>query len=107
MISQDEAQIKALYNTKRWQRLRTSIVERDKGIDQRTGRIITGRYVVDHIKPATLDNFWDPDNLQLLSIESHNDKTFKELSISDFRKEARKERHDQKANPVNEDLINY
>lgn len=77
-----DEEVKALYHTSKWAKLRAEIVERDNGIDQITGKLITGRYIVDHIQPATVTNFFDPDNLQLLSIETHNKKTFHDLSMS-------------------------
>lgn len=81
--------VKRLYDTKRWEELRAEVIRRDEGRDKRTGELITGRYIVDHIQPATVSNFFDIDNLQLLSIESHNIKTFHELSMEYIKRKKR------------------
>ncbi|QBZ05747.1 HNH endonuclease [Weissella confusa] len=47
-----------------------------------SGRLIKGKSIVDHIIPITPSNYLDSritlslDNLQLLSLEEHNKKTF-------------------------------
>lgn len=73
------------YNSKDWQKLRESILL-DRGMrSDFSGEIITGIAIVDHVEEITPENCDDPnitlnpDNLQLLSIEEHNKKTFGKL----------------------------
>lgn len=70
------------YSTKKWIETRDMIKKRDKMICQSCHQPIFGRYIVDHIKPITVDNMndwniaYNPDNLQLLCQDCHNKKTF-------------------------------
>lgn len=74
------------YQTPRWLKVRDEIKIRDKMTCRSCGRPIIGRYVVDHIKPVTLENMYDwdislnPENLQLLCLECHNEKTFRKTT---------------------------
>lgn len=70
------------YSSKKWIKTRNEIKKRDKMICQSCHKVITGRYIVDHIKPLSIYNYHDwrfaynPDNLQLLCQDCHNKKTF-------------------------------
>lgn len=72
-----------VYKTKQWGDISRIVRVRDMGRCQRCGRLIVGRYIVDHIVELTDDNIGDMDvvfgldNLQLLCIECHNIKTAK------------------------------
>ena len=80
----EEAQVRdtGFYTGKKWRIIRDAIKLRDKMTCQACGLPITGRYIVDHIEPLTLDNMhewiyaYNPENLQLLCISCHNYKTF-------------------------------
>lgn len=71
---------RAWYSTRKWQRLRIEIIERDGGICQLTGVLCCGLHpapnspVVDHIRPhaGNAELFWDKSNLQLLSKSAHD-----------------------------------
>jgi len=65
-----------LYDTQRWRRTRSIVVERAGGRCERCGKMITGRFIVHHKTPATFENFYNLDILQLLCIECHNTVTF-------------------------------
>ena len=72
------------YNSKRWRELRDEIrLDRGMRCDS-CGRIIRGCSIVDHIEEITPDNKDDnnitlnKDNLQLLCLECHNRKTFRD-----------------------------
>ncbi|WP_138423708.1 HNH endonuclease signature motif containing protein [Maritimibacter alexandrii] len=71
---------RALYSSRRWQRLKLKIIERDGLVCRQTGVLLTGKEpapnspVLDHIRPhkGDLTLFWDPANLQLVSKEYHD-----------------------------------
>ncbi|MDT1975130.1 HNH endonuclease [Carnobacterium divergens] len=71
------------YNSKRWKTLRDE-VRNDKKMhcECGCGKLITGKSIVDHIEEITPTNRHDDSitlnksNLQLLSLEHHNTKTF-------------------------------
>lgn len=96
--------LRDLYQSKRWRELTKKIIERANGHDESDGTLITGRYIVDHIEPATRTNFFDEDNLQLLSIENHNKKTFHNLSMD---KSTRRYQQAKKSGSPVTDLINF
>lgn len=75
-IEKHESPVAALYHTERWERFRRLVIDRAGGRCERCGKMITGRFIVHHITPATHENFFDLDNLQLLCIECHNTVTF-------------------------------
>lgn len=68
------------YHTAEWKRLRNSIIVRDGGFDLGVkGYSIFGRPIIHHIEPINLDDvlnrspkLFDPDNLILVSHETHN-----------------------------------
>ena len=70
------------YSTPEWIKVRDAVKKRDRMICQSCKKPITGRYIVDHIIPLSLENYHDakvslnPDNLQLLCQDCHNKKTF-------------------------------
>ncbi|WP_253247248.1 HNH endonuclease signature motif containing protein [Weissella cibaria] len=76
------------YNSKEWKQLRDE-VRRLKGMrSDMSGSLIKGKSIVDHIIPITPMNYLDSsitlnlDNLQLLSLEEHNQKTFNGKDLS-------------------------
>lgn len=73
-----DSPVEALYNTKRWDRFRRLVIDRAGGRCERCGKMITERFIIHHMKPATRENFFDLDNLQLLCLECHNTVTFVE-----------------------------
>lgn len=70
------------YSNRKWHKVRDFIRIRDKMTCQQCHLPITGRSIVDHIEPITMENMhdWDiaynPENLRLLCIACHNIKTF-------------------------------
>lgn len=86
--------LRRLYNTARWKRLRAEILVRDGGMCRQTGVMLTGKArapnspVIDHIIPhkGNLALFWDRENLQAVSKEWHD------------REKQRRERAAQKGN---------
>lgn len=72
------SELEKQYHTKRWEQMKLYILDRDNGICQRCGKLITSRFIIHHKHLATLDNFYDPANLELLCIECHNYVTFVE-----------------------------
>lgn len=64
------------YKTSRWQRLRTSVLNRDAYTCRKCGGIEcdTSRLVADHILPHRGDEvlFWDDQNLQVLCVTCHS-----------------------------------
>ncbi|WP_243198154.1 HNH endonuclease [Weissella diestrammenae] len=70
------------YNSSKWRKLRNQVRTDKRMHSDMSGKLIKGKSIVDHIIPITPDNYMDdditlnPDNLQLLSIEEHNVKTF-------------------------------
>lgn len=78
---------KNFYNSKEWKKLRKEILLEKKMISDYSGQLITGKAVVDHIIEISPENYTDENitmgrnNLQLLSIEEHNRKTFSDLDM--------------------------
>lgn len=76
----------SFYSSKKWKDVRDYVKRRDRMICQNCGKVITGRYIVDHITPVTHDNYRDwkiaynPDNLQLLCQSCHNKKTQRDIN---------------------------
>lgn len=70
------------YSSRKWLAVRDTVRKRDGMVCQKCGKDVVGRYIVDHIKPLTMSNYKDYDvaynldNLQLLCISCHNNKTF-------------------------------
>ena len=63
-----------LYRSRRWQRMRTSILERDGWRCRRCGK--AGRLEVDHVVPMAVGGDpWEPANLQALCRGCHSAKT--------------------------------
>lgn len=68
------------YHTPEWRRVRRDILIRDDGLDLAfDGRPIFGRPIVHHINPITIEDvlrmdskLYDPENLILVSHETHN-----------------------------------
>lgn len=68
------------YRTPEWKRIRKTVIVRDNGFDLAcTGVEIDGFPLVHHINPVTLDDvinrspkLFDPENLVLVSKETHN-----------------------------------
>lgn len=69
------------YRSGRWRNLREMIAIRDEGCDLGMSDypIVSGRVIVHHIVPMTLEDFdnenpliWDPDNLITTTHETHN-----------------------------------
>ena len=76
------------YNSKEWKQLRDD-VRRSKGMrSDKSGQLIKGKSIVDHIIPITPSNYLDSritlnlDNLQLLSLDEHNKKTFSCMKLN-------------------------
>lgn len=78
MLKREESPVEPLYHTSKWKRTRNYIIERSAGKCERCGKLITGRFIVHHMTPATPQNFYDEEILQLLCIECHNTVTFVE-----------------------------
>ena len=78
VLLKNDSPVARLYDTQRWRRTRSMVVERAGGRCERCGKMITGRFIVHHKTPATFENFYNPDILQLLCIECHNTVTFVE-----------------------------
>ena len=76
VLLKNDSPVARLYDTQRWRRTRSIVVERAGGRCERCEKMITGRFIVHHKTPATFENFYDLDNLQLLCIECHNTVTF-------------------------------
>lgn len=68
--------IKQLYRRKKWNDVKREIIARDNGRCQECHKLITGRFIIHHKTPATLDNFYDRNNLELVCQECHNKLTF-------------------------------
>lgn len=72
------------YNSKEWISLRDEVRLEKRMRSDHSGKLILGKSIVDHIIEITPDNYMDENitlnknNLQLLSIEEHNRKTFAE-----------------------------
>lgn len=71
------------YNTRRWQRLRKQVLDRDSHLCQCSDCIESARItiatVADHIQPVTKGgSFWDENNIQALSVSCHQRKSAKE-----------------------------
>lgn len=79
------------YSSKKWIKIRDAVKLRDKMTCQECGEPITGRYIVDHIEPVTMDTVddfdiaYNLDNLQLLCQACHNYKTFSNRQIAKSR----------------------
>lgn len=72
-------EIRKRYRTRRWKRLRQTVILRDGGMCQeckREGRTVVGNEV-DHITRAMedLSRFWDQTNLETLCKRCHSRKT--------------------------------
>lgn len=70
-------QLRRLYHTARWKRLRLATFERDLYTCKRCGRAEgdTSRLVCDHVQRHAHRNeamFWNPDNLQTLCTVCHS-----------------------------------
>lgn len=78
------------YRSKEWQQLRKEVMKDRQMISDYSGTLITGKAVVDHIEEITPYNYDDEeitlnkDNLQLLSFEEHNTKTFSSYGLQDL-----------------------
>lgn len=72
-----------IYNTKAWQVLRLTALERDRWLCQECLRqgIYTSATDVDHIVPRSLGGSDDLENLQSLCRDCHKRKTFEENRI--------------------------
>lgn len=77
-----DAKAKQFYNSKAWKDLRDQ-VRRDKGMrSDLSGKLIKGKSIVHHVIELTPDNIdnpdiaLNPDNLQLVSFEEHQNLTF-------------------------------
>ena len=99
--SRNDSPVARLYKTARWLRCKDYVIDRAGGRCERCGKMITGRFIVHHMTPATFDNFYNLDILQLLCIECHNTVTFVD-GINRF--DADKHR---KATETVKDLINF
>lgn len=77
-MPEEKSPIERLYDTARWDRCQRFVIEREHGICERCHKVIEGRFIIHHKKLATMENFFDLDNLQLLCIECHNYVTFVE-----------------------------
>lgn len=84
----------SLYHSYEWQKLRAKIIARDDGKDLGApDRPISGRIIIHHICPLTIEDFelhpemvWDSENLICVSHNTHEaihfgseDRLFKEL----------------------------
>lgn len=71
--SEEASAYRHLYKSRAWRDLRTKIFVRDLGICGICGKIIVGRYDVDHKIPhkGNLMLFWDEANLQVLHPSCH------------------------------------
>lgn len=74
-----------LYQSQKWRRLRLEVAHEQmmkdshhKLRDYFTGDLIIGTFVVHHKELATRENFFDKDNLVVVSIEEHNRITFRD-----------------------------
>lgn len=76
MLIKKENPIERLYHTKRWERTKKYIIDRDRGRCQICNRLIKDKFIIHHIEIATTDNFFDLDNLELLDLRCHNSITF-------------------------------
>lgn len=90
-----------LYKTAKWLRCKDYVIDRAGGKCERCGKMITGRFIVHHKTPATFENFYNLDILQLLCIECHNTVTFVE-GINRYAAE----NHSKATEPV-KDLIDF
>ncbi len=68
------------YNTRRWQKLRAQVLDRDGHLCQCKQCIEAGRItiatVADHIQPVTKGgSFWEEYNIQSLSVSCHQRKS--------------------------------
>lgn len=76
----DSAQVRAsgFYQKLAWKNTSKAIAKRDNWVCQLCGKVITGRYICDHIEPLTMEtlNVWEiafnPENLRTVHIECHN-----------------------------------
>ena len=69
-------EVDRLYNTQKWQRTKKEVIARDAGRCQICNRLIKGRFIIHHKSIATIENFYNIDNLELLDIRCHNAITF-------------------------------
>lgn len=77
------------YHTYEWRKLRSQIMIRDDGFDLGVpGYVISGRPIVHHINPITVEDvmkrnkcLFDPENLILVSHETHNGLHYGDESI--------------------------
>lgn len=88
-----------LYKTKRWGRTKDLVIIRDEGICQECHKMITGRFIIHHKQVATLENFYNIDNLELVCQTCHNRLTFSEGLRREYKPVPKKK--------INNDLINY
>lgn len=72
------------YNSKKWRKIRDRVRAREGMRCQMCGKLIRGKSIVDHIIEVNqynkddVDITLNEDNLQLLCVECHNTKTFKD-----------------------------
>lgn len=98
------------YQTLAWKNTSKQQFQRDMGICQMCGKVIMGRYVVDHIIELTTENMhiyeiaFDPANLRTLHLECHNmrnanaefeGETYIEGDKINFDKRTEKHKHEQ------------
>lgn len=77
-VSHTPISLQKLYHTRRWNRTKQAVIAREHGVCQRCQKRITRRFIVHHKHLATMENFFDMDNLTLLCQECHNRVTFHE-----------------------------
>lgn len=77
-VSHTPLSLQKLYHQRRWNRTKQAVIAREHGVCQRCHKRITRRFIVHHKQLATMENFFDLDNLMLLCQECHNEVTFHE-----------------------------
>ena len=75
-MSYEKSPLEYLYHTEKWKRTKLAVIEKCNGRCSRCGRMVTGKFITHHIKPAEKDTFYDLDNLTLLCFDCHQYVTF-------------------------------
>ena len=77
-MSYEKSPLEYLYHTEKWKRTKLAVIEKCNGRCSRCGKMITGKFIVHHIKLAEESSFYDLDNLTLLCFDCHQHVTFHE-----------------------------
>lgn len=100
-MAYEKSALDKLYRTSKWEKAKSIVIDRDGGRCTRCGKMIVGKFIVHHHEIATVDNFFDIDNLRLVCFDCHQYITFHD----DVKRTAKQ--YPEKFGTKNVDLIKF